>query len=123
MTLLVLSADDVHDLLGYPDCTEAVAAALAARARGEVHQPLRMFVRPEGQPGLMAVMPVIWPGRETGYALKAICLFPGNPAIGEDGHDGVGLLSSEETGEPVAIMNASGVTEIRTAAASAVATR
>jgi len=48
MTLLVLSADDVHDLLGYPDCTEAVAAALAARARGEVHQPLRMFVRPEG---------------------------------------------------------------------------
>jgi ornithine cyclodeaminase len=68
-------------------------------------------------------MPVIWPGRETGYALKAICLFPGNPAVGKDAHQGVVLLSSEETGEPVAIMNASAVTEIRTAAASAVATR
>ena len=123
MTLLVLSAADAHALLTYPDCTEVVAAALAARARGEVHQPPRMFVRPEGEPGLMALMPVIWPGRETGYALKAICLFPGNPAVGKDAHQGVVLLSSEETGEPVAIMNASAVTEIRTAAASAVATR
>ena len=123
MTLLVLSADDVHALLTYPDCTEAVAAALIARARGEVHQPLRTFVRPEGGAGMMVVMPVIWPGRETGYALKAICLFPGNPAVGKDAHQGVVLLSSEETGEPVAIMNASAVTEIRTAAASVVATR
>jgi ornithine cyclodeaminase len=119
----VLSADDVHAMLTYQECTEAVAAALMARTRGEVHQPLRMFVRPEGGPGMMAVMPVIWPGRQTGYALKAICLFPGNPAAGKDAHQGVVLLSSEETGEPVAIMNASAVTEIRTAAASVVATR
>ena len=123
VTLLVLSAADVHALLTYPDCTEVVAAALMARARGEVHQPQRMFVRPEGEPGLMALMPVVWPGRDTGYALKAICVFPGNPAVGKDAHQGVVLLSSEKTGEPVAIMNASAVTEIRTAAASAVATR
>src|ERR1044071_5698718 len=123
MTLLVLSADDVRALLSYPDCVEVVAAALMARARGEGHQPLRMMVRPEGEPGIMAVMPVIWPGRETGYALKAICVFPGNPAVGQDAHQGVVLLSSAETGEPVAVINASAVTEIRTAAASVVATR
>ena len=110
MTLLVLSARDVHELLSYPDAVEAVAGALVARARGEVHQPLRMIVRPEGEPGLMAMMPVIWPGRETGYGLKAICVFPGNPAVGKDAHQGVVLLSSEQTGEPVAIMNASAVT-------------
>ena len=51
MTLLVLSAAAVHALLSYPDCTEVVAAALAARARGEVFQPLRMSSGPRARPG------------------------------------------------------------------------
>ena len=50
----------------------------------------------------MALMPVIWPGRETGYGLKAICVIPGNPAVGKDSHQGIVLLSSEETGQPLA---------------------
>jgi len=61
-------------------------------------------------------------GQPTGYGLKAICITAGNPAIGLDTHQGIVLLSSAQTGEPLAMLNASAVTEIRTAAVSAVAT-
>jgi ornithine cyclodeaminase len=120
--LLVLSADAVHDLLGYAECTDAMRRVLASRARGEVFQPLRSVLRPAGAAGLMALMPSYQAGPAAGYGLKAICITPGNPAIGLDSHQGIVLLSSPETGAPLAVLNASAVTEIRTAAVSAVAT-
>ncbi|HEX9031992.1 MAG TPA: ornithine cyclodeaminase family protein, partial [Streptosporangiaceae bacterium] len=61
-------------------------------------------------------------GADAGYGLKAICVTPGNPAAGLDTHQGIVLLSSPQTGQPLAVLNASAVTEIRTAAVSAVAT-
>ena len=67
----------------------------------------------------MGLMPAYSPG---GYGLKAICVTPGNPAIGKDAHQGGVLLFAADTGEPLALVNASAVTEIRTAAVSAVAT-
>jgi ornithine cyclodeaminase len=57
------------------------------------------------------------------YALKEIVVVPTNPARGLDTHMGGVLLHDGETGELVAIVNASPITEIRTAAVSAVATR
>jgi ornithine cyclodeaminase/alanine dehydrogenase-like protein (mu-crystallin family) len=132
--LLVLSGPEVHGLLPPGECAEAMRDALAARARGEVYQPLRMVIRPDGAAGLMALMPCYLPGPEAGagapgrpdpgggYGLKAICIVPGNPARGLDAHQGVVLLSSPQTGEPLAIVNASAITAIRTAAVSAVAT-
>ena len=50
-------------------------------------------------------------------------MIPGNPERGLDAHQGAVLLSDGETGELVAILNASPITAIRTAAVSAVATR
>jgi ornithine cyclodeaminase/alanine dehydrogenase-like protein (mu-crystallin family) len=122
MKILIVSGSDVHELLGYGECAEVLRAALAARARGEVYQPLRTVIRPGARAGLMALMPAYWPGTDPAYGLKAICIFGGNPAIGLDAHQGVVLLSSTRTGEPLAILNASAITEIRTAAVSAVAT-
>ena len=49
-------------------------------------------------------------------------MFPGNPAKGLDSHQGGVLLFSAETGELLAMMNASAITAIRTAAVSGVAT-
>jgi ornithine cyclodeaminase len=134
LKLLVLSARDVHELLPYGECADLVASALAALARGEVYQPLRTVMQPPARggspaPGLMALMPAIrtggggGPGPDAAYGLKAICIFPGNPGLGKDAHQGVVLLSSPDTGEPQALINASALTEIRTAAASVVATR
>ena len=121
--LLVLSEHDVEQLLTYPECIEAMAEALAALARGEVHNPLRSVVRPEGASGFLGLMPAYRGGAKPAYALKEICLFPGNPARGLDTHLGGVLLHSGETGELLAIMNASAITAIRTAAVSALATR
>jgi ornithine cyclodeaminase/alanine dehydrogenase-like protein (mu-crystallin family) len=118
--LLVLSGGAVRSVLSYPRCADAMRAALAARARGEVFQPLRSVLKPDGAAGLMATMPSYQPG--TGYGLKAITITPGNPALGLDTHQGIVLLSDTETGQPLAVLNASAVTEIRTAAVSAVAT-
>ena len=134
LKLLVLSARDVRELLPYRECADLVAGALAALARGEVFQPLRTVLQPPGRggsspPGLMALMPAIRaggggaPDPDAAYGLKAICIFPGNPGLGKDAHQGVVLLSSPDTGEPQALLNASALTEIRTAAASVVATR
>ena len=117
LKLLVLSARDVHELLPYGECADLVAGALAALARGEVYQPLRTVMQPPGRggsspPGLMALMPAIragggGPDPDAAYGLKAICIFPGNPGLGKDAHQGVVLLSSPDTGEPQALINAS----------------
>jgi ornithine cyclodeaminase/alanine dehydrogenase-like protein (mu-crystallin family) len=122
MRLLVLSASAVRSVLGYPECADAMRSALIARARGEVFQPLRTVLKPPAAVGFMGLMPAYQQGQEAGYGLKAICVTPGNPAIGLDTHQGVVMLSSSTTGEPLAVLNASAVTEIRTAAVSAVAT-
>jgi ornithine cyclodeaminase/alanine dehydrogenase-like protein (mu-crystallin family) len=131
MRLLVLSGEQVHALLGYAPCADAVRAALAALQSGAAQQPLRTVLRPEGAAGLVALMPSYLdgagragtePGPEPAYGLKAICITPSNPAAGLDTHQGVVLVSSGGTGEPVALLNASAVTEIRTAAVSVVAT-
>jgi len=127
--LLVLSGADVHALLGYAECTAAMRDALTALASGRAQQPLRTVIAPEGAAGLMALMPSYLTAetgrdsdRQAAYGLKAICVTPGNPAAGLDAHQGVILLSSGATGEPLALVSASAVTEIRTAAVSVVAT-
>jgi ornithine cyclodeaminase/alanine dehydrogenase-like protein (mu-crystallin family) len=117
--ILVLSARDVHELLGYRECADVMRQALSDLARGQIQQPLRTVVRPRDAAGFMGLMPAYSPG---GYGLKAICVTPGNPAIGKDAHQGGVLLFAADTGEPLALVNASAVTEIRTAATSAVAT-
>jgi ornithine cyclodeaminase len=125
--LLVLSASDVHAALGYAECAEAMRDALRALATGRAQMPLRTVTRPEGAAGLVALMPSYLAdsadfSASATYGLKAICITPSNPRVGLDTHQGVVLLSKGDTGEPVAILNASAVTEIRTAAVSVVAT-
>jgi len=98
--------------------------ALATLARGVGHNPLRSIVRASGASGFLGLMPAYGTaGTKSYYALKEICLFPGNPARGLDTHLGAVLLHSGETGELLAAANASAITAIRTAAASAVATK
>jgi ornithine cyclodeaminase/alanine dehydrogenase-like protein (mu-crystallin family) len=120
VTLLVLADYHVRELLPYDECAEVMRRALAELARGSLQQPLRTIVRPAGAAGFMALMPAY--ARGTAYGLKALCITPGNPAIGKDAHQGGVLLFAGDTGEPLAMVNASAVTEIRTAAVSAVAT-
>ena len=120
MSLRVLAGHHVRDLLPYDECADVMRQAFADLARGAIQQPLRTIVAPQGAAGIMALMPAY--ARGTAYGLKAICITPGNPALGKDSHQGGVLLFAADTGEPLALVNASVVTEIRTAATSAVAT-
>jgi ornithine cyclodeaminase len=102
-----------------------MAAVLAEHARGGTYLPLRSVIRPPGAAGFMGLMPG-WRGQQEDkdavFALKAICIIPGNPARGLDAHQGTVTLFDGETGQPTAILDASAITEIRTAAVTAVAT-
>lgn len=121
--LLILSEHEVGELLTMRECISVMEDALATLARGDVHNPLRQIVRAPGASGFLGLMPGYRGGPVPYYALKEICLFPGNPARGLDTHLGAVLLHSGETGELLAAINASAITAIRTAAVSAVATR
>jgi len=123
MSLLVLSERDVRRLLDMKSCIEAMAEVLASLARGELFQPLRFVVRPPDAAGLLGLMPAHRTAPAPAYALKEIVVTPGNPGRGLDAHQGAVLVHDGETGQLVALLNASPVTEIRTAAVSAVATR
>jgi ornithine cyclodeaminase/alanine dehydrogenase-like protein (mu-crystallin family) len=121
--ILILNEHEVEHLLTMRECIGVMEEALASLARGEVTNPLRNVVRASGASGFLGLMPAFRGGKTPLYALKEVCVFPGNPARGLDTHLGAVLLHSGETGQLMAVMNASAITAIRTAAVSAVATR
>lgn len=123
MSVLVVPEHDVRRLLPMNECVEAMESVLRALAHGELHQPLRFVTRPPGADTLMGFMPAHRGGDRSRWSLKEIVIAPDNPARGLDAHQGAVLLHDGETGELQAILNASPITEIRTAAVSAVATR
>jgi ornithine cyclodeaminase/alanine dehydrogenase-like protein (mu-crystallin family) len=126
MEVLVLSHADVLSALTPGDCAAAMEAVLAARARGEAYMPLRSVMAAPQAAGFMGLMPA-WRGdtqtEPAAFALKAVCVMPGNPARGLDSHQGTVTLFDGETGMPTAILDAAAITAIRTAAVTTVATR
>lgn len=81
------------------------------------------MVRPPGEESLLGLMPVHRGGGERVYGLKTVVVVHDNPARGLDPHQGAVTLYDGETGQVAAVMNATPITAIRTAAASALATR
>jgi len=123
MGVLILNEEDVQRLLPMNECIEVMERAFVALAHGEVEQPLRTIFRPPHVKGVMALMPTFRGGESPLFGLKAICVFPGNAALGKDAHQGSVILFDGTTGELRAIANASAITAIRTAAVSGLATR
>ena len=123
MSLLVLDESDVRALLDMESCVEAMADVLAELERGEASMPLRFVMRPPQSPPLFGLMPAHRGGRSPVFSLKEIVIAPANRERGLDPHQGAVLLHDGETGVLQALLNASAVTEIRTAAVSGVATR
>ena len=123
MSLLILNHTDVEHLLPMNECITAMEEAFTALGRDEFHQPLRTITKPPDVKGVMALMPTFRAGETPLFGLKAICVFPGNAEIGKDAHQGGVLLFDGTNGEPLAMVNASAITAIRTAAVSGLATR
>lgn len=122
MKVLIVNQAEVTQLLTMPECIEAMADALRVVARGEALLPLRQVTLLPGKLGALATMPV-YAGSLEGIGVKVITVFPGNLGTEYDSHQGAVLLFDVEHGGLRAIVDASEVTAIRTAATSAVATR
>jgi ornithine cyclodeaminase len=133
MHLLYLTARDVEDLLPMRECIERMEEVLRALARGETLQPLRSAHWLPDRRGLIGVMPgALLPGepapKEEGepeagvLGIKVLTVFPANSTVGLESHQGAVLLFEPEHGRLLAILDASAITAIRTAAVSAVAT-
>ena len=115
MPVRILSQAEVTALLPMDECIEVMEAALRALGQGEAQLPLRTVLRlPEGK-GLFGVMPARL-GRPAALGLKAIGVFPGNEGSNLDSHQGLVLLFDPDTGAPIAVLDASSITAIRTAA-------
>ena len=92
LKILVISETEVERLLPMPECISVMEDALMALARDQAHQPLRTIFRPPDVKGVLAMMPAFREGQSPLFGLKAICVFPGNAAIGKDAHQGGVLL-------------------------------
>jgi ornithine cyclodeaminase len=122
MNVLVLSQSDIAQLLPMRDCIDVMADALSALTRGDAILPLRQVLRlPDGK-SAFAVMPA-YVGAPKAVGAKVITVFPDNHGTALDSHQGAVLLFEAEHGSLVAIMDASSITAIRTAAVSGLATR
>jgi len=119
--MIILSHDDVADLLPMHEAIEAVEATMKQVSRGTATLPLRSAI-PVGGNNKMGVMPGAIADPAC-FGVKMISLFPDNPARGLSSHRGAMVLFESDTGGAIAMMDASLLTAIRTAAASAVATR
>jgi ornithine cyclodeaminase/alanine dehydrogenase-like protein (mu-crystallin family) len=120
----ILSAADVAAALPMAACVEVMAEALAALAAGAAEQPLRSWYAPPAAGGRLSVwMPAYRSGEQPLWGTKMLCLVPDNPSRGLDAHQGVTALFDGVTGRPLAILDASAITAVRTAAVSALATR
>jgi len=120
--MLLLSQDEVMRALPMADCIEAVDQALRALAREDVVLPVRTIVWLPDRRGLLGIMPGFL-GVGSLLGVKAITVMPGNHGTPFDSHQGVVLLFEAEQGRLLSILDATAITTIRTAAASAVATR
>jgi ornithine cyclodeaminase/alanine dehydrogenase-like protein (mu-crystallin family) len=99
------------------DLIPAMADALRDLSAGAVVQPLRTVLEVSAQAGFLGVMPAS--GRSLGA--KLVTFYPQNKNVPT--HHAMILLFRPETGEPVAVMDGRLITEMRTAAVSAVATK
>ncbi len=122
MKIRILNQSDVQRLLDMGDCVEAMGNALAALTRGEATLPLRQMMWLPERIGILGLMPAaLHTPPLTG--LKAITVFPGNHGTELDAHQGAILLFEAERGRLLAIVDATSITAIRTAAVSGLATR
>jgi len=120
--IVVLDRNDLTRLLPMDECVDVMATALASVARGNAILPLRPMIRLPDSPNIFALMPA-YLGEPRSVGVKVLTVFPVNHGTAIDAHQGAVLLFEADHGCLLAILDATTVTAIRTAAVSALATR
>jgi thiomorpholine-carboxylate dehydrogenase len=110
----------VRAALRWEPLIAAMEEALAAFSSGRVLQPVRNMLTIEEDKRYLGIMPAV---AEDTMGVKLVSFYPGNAGTGIPTHLAMILLFRTDTGEPLAIMDGRLITEMRTAAVSAAATR
>ena len=121
-SLTVFSGPEVRDRLSISRCIEVVERAMIAYSAGRAVCPLRTrFDLPDSN-GMLGVMYGSLQDPDV-FGAKIVSTYPGYFAAGLHSHQGSVLIFDPGSGAPVAAVDAAEITAIRTAAASAVATK
>jgi ornithine cyclodeaminase len=120
--VLVLSRADVEALLDPRELIDAVATAMADLSAGRCSMPNRVAAEVPERHGLLAVMPGYVPSIGA-LTAKLVTLFPENSGGPWPTHQALIGAFDPRTGQPVAVMDATAITAMRTAAGSALSTR
>jgi ornithine cyclodeaminase/alanine dehydrogenase-like protein (mu-crystallin family) len=115
--IAILDEPAVQQRLRYQDLIPAIARALADLSAGKVVQPVRVVLPIAAHHGFFGVMPA-YAGT---LGAKLVTFYPQN--VGIHTHHALIVMFKAETGEPLAVLDGRLITEMRTAAASAVATQ
>jgi alanine dehydrogenase len=116
----ILSAEDVEAAADRDELRESMGTALRDLAAGVVVSGER-YVIPVGNHGALGFMPAHAPAARL-LGVKIAAVMPANAQRGLDLHQGSVLLLDAESGVVLAMLDASSVTALRTAAVSAWAT-
>jgi thiomorpholine-carboxylate dehydrogenase len=116
---LFLNEEQVRQHLRMADLIPAMEKALIDFSVGSVTQPVRSIISVDPPGGFLGLMPALTPD---GLGLKAVTFYPCNAERGIPTHMATIFLVDPETGTPLAIIDGRLITEMRTAAVSAVAT-
>jgi thiomorpholine-carboxylate dehydrogenase len=119
---MVMQLDEaaIREALRWEPLIAAMEAALAAFSAGQVLQPVRNMLTIEEDRRYLGIMPAV---AADAMGLKLVSFYPGNAGSGLLTHMAMVLLFRPETGEPLAVMDGRLITEMRTAAVSAAATK
>lgn len=120
MSLRVLSGADVAELLSPGEGIELMDGAMRAWSSDRLSAPVRSKLDLHGNAGQLLIMPA---AGDQGYGVKLASLHPANARQGRPVIQGLLIVFDQATGEPAALIDALSVTAMRTAAASALATR
>ena len=119
---LLLTESDVRDLLPPAELIDTMEHALSAFSSRHVTQPIRIALQVPPHRNFFGVMPAYLPSPAS-LGLKLVTVFNGNAARGLPTHLATILLFDPETGALEVIMDGRYITEMRTAAVSAVAAK
>jgi ornithine cyclodeaminase/alanine dehydrogenase-like protein (mu-crystallin family) len=117
---LFLNEEQVRQHLQMVDLISAMEKALIDFSNGKVTQPVRSVIKVDPPGGFLGLMPALTPD---GLGLKAVTFYPTNAERGIPTHMATIFLVDPQTGAPLAIMDGRLITEMRTAAVSAAATK
>jgi ornithine cyclodeaminase len=122
LEVLIVNQSEVRRLLPVKECVDVMARAFAGLARGEATMPLRQILWLPERAGALGLMPAQLSGLGA-VGLKAVTFFPRNEGTELDSHQGAVLLFETGRGRLLAVIDATSLTAVRTAAVSGLATR